>query len=80
MCDILSSYTFDLAHRRGKENAVADALSRLPLPPTEDDYDPCRLLEGGDPEVYTISISSGEPVRLAPWQYIVPSSRSPYPI
>ncbi|CAB1118926.1 unnamed protein product [Ectocarpus sp. CCAP 1310/34] len=52
MCDFLSAYSFTLSYRKGKENQVADALSRLPQPPTAADFDKCKLIEDGDLEVY----------------------------
>lgn len=75
MYDFLSSCTFDLAHWKGRENVIADALSRLPLPPTEDDHDKCRLIEEGDLEVCMIESSSGKPRKSLPLQSIVPRSR-----
>ena len=52
MCNILKTYQFSLGYRPGKHNQVADALSRLPLPATADDFDKRRLIEPGDVEVY----------------------------
>ena len=38
----LSAYNFNLSYRRGNDNANADVLSRVPLPPTEEDISgPC---------------------------------------
>ena len=71
MCDFRPSYTFDLAHRKSKESVVADAQSRLPLPPTVDDQDQCRLIEDGDLEVYMIDSSSCKPRKSLPLQTFV---------
>ena len=60
---VITSYTFDLAHSKDKEYVIADASSHLPLPPTKDHYDQCRLLKEGDVEVYTIASRSGNPVK-----------------
>ena len=62
MCDFLSTYSFTLSYRKGKENQVADALSRLPQPPTADEFDKCKLIEEEDLEVYFIG-SSGTATR-----------------
>ena len=35
--NLLSAYSFCFSYRRGRDNANADFLSRLPLPPTEED-------------------------------------------
>ena len=35
--EFLSAYNFRLSYRRGQENANADFLSRLPLPPIDED-------------------------------------------
>jgi len=35
--EFLSAYNFRLTYRRGRDNANADFLSRLPLPPIEED-------------------------------------------
>ena len=35
--EFLSAYNFSLFYRRGKDDANADILSRLPLPPTDED-------------------------------------------
>ena len=35
--EFLSAYNFRLTYRRGRDNADADFLSRLPLPPIEED-------------------------------------------
>ena len=64
MCNILKAYQFSLGYRPGKHNQVADALSRLPLPATEDDFDKCRLIEPGDVEVYFIGASGIYQTRL----------------
>ena len=45
MCKVLHAYLFSLKYRPGKDNQLADALSRLPLPVTAEDYDKCRLIE-----------------------------------
>ena len=35
--EFLSAYNYRLSYRRGRDNAIADFLSRLPIPPTADD-------------------------------------------
>ncbi|CAB1111159.1 unnamed protein product [Ectocarpus sp. CCAP 1310/34] len=57
MCDFLTAYSFTLSYRKGKDNQVADALSRLPQPPTADDFDKCKSIEDGDLEVCFIGSS-----------------------
>ena len=53
--EFLSAYNFNLSHRRGKDNANADFLSRLPLPPTEEDISgPRALSNSNDLEIYLI--------------------------
>ncbi|CAN0495735.1 unnamed protein product, partial [Scytosiphon promiscuus] len=55
MCDFLSNYQFKLNYKKGNENQVADALSRLPLEATYDDVTgKCRLIDEGDVEVYFV--------------------------
>ena len=53
--EFLSAYNFSLSYRRGKDNANADFLSRLPLPPTDEDISgPCALTDPDDLGVYLI--------------------------
>ena len=54
MCNVLHAYQFSLKYRPGKDNQLADALSRLPLPATADDYDKCRLIEPGDVDFFLL--------------------------
>ena len=55
MCNVLHAYQFSLKHRPGKDNQLAGAFSRVPLPATEDDYDKYRLIESGDVEFFCLS-------------------------
>ena len=53
--EIISVYNFSLSYRRGKDNASADFLSILPLPPTEEDISgSCALPDPDDLGVYLI--------------------------
>ena len=53
--EFLSAYNFRLSYRRGKDNANADFLSRLPLPPTKEDISgSCALTDPDDLGVYLI--------------------------
>ena len=46
--EFLSAYNFRLSYRRGQENANADFLSRLPLPPIADDVSGASVLTDPD--------------------------------
>ena len=46
--EFLSAYNFRLSYRRGQENANADFLSRLPLPPIEEDISGASSLTDPD--------------------------------
>ena len=46
--EFLSAYNFRHSYRRGQENANADFLSRLPLPPTADDVSGASALTDPD--------------------------------
>ena len=46
--EFLSAYNFRLSYRRGQENANADFLSRLPLPPIVDDVSGASALTDPD--------------------------------
>ena len=47
--EFLSAYNFSLFYRRGKDNANADILSRLPLPPKDEDISGyCALTDTDD--------------------------------
>ena len=46
--EFLSAYNFRLSYRRGQENANADFLSRLPLPPIADDISGASALTDPD--------------------------------
>ena len=46
--EFLSAYSFRLSYRRGQENANADFLSRLPLPPIADDVSGASALSDPD--------------------------------
>ena len=46
--EFLSAYKFRLSYRRGQENANADFLSRLPLPPIADDVSGASTLTDPD--------------------------------
>ena len=46
--EFLSAYIFRLSYRRGQENANADFLSRLPLPPIDEDVSGVSALTGPD--------------------------------
>ena len=46
--EFLWAYTFRLSYRRGQENANADFLSRLPLPPIEEDISGASTLTDRD--------------------------------
>ena len=51
----LSAYNFSLCCRRGKDNVNADILSRLPLPPTDENISGyCALTDKDDLGVYLI--------------------------
>ena len=53
--EFLSAYNFSLSYRRGKDNANADFLSRLPLPPTNEDISgSCALTDPDDLGIYLI--------------------------
>ena len=53
--EFLLVYRFSLSYRRDKENANADFLSILPLPPIEEDMsDSCALSGPDDLGVYLI--------------------------
>ena len=53
--EFLSAYNFRLSYRRGQENANADFLSRLPLPPIEEDiFGASALTDPDDLGVYLI--------------------------
>ena len=45
---LLSAYNFRLSYRRGQENVNADFLSRLPLPPIEEDMSGASALTDPD--------------------------------
>ena len=47
--EFISSYNFRLSYRRGQENADADFLSRLPLPPIDEDISGASALK--DPDI-----------------------------
>ena len=54
--EFISAYHFRLSYRRGQENANADFLSRLPLPPIEEDISGASALtDPDDLGVYLIS-------------------------
>ena len=63
MCNVLHAYQFPLKYRPGKENQLADAMSRLPLPVTAVDHDKCRLIEPGHVEVFFVGASGVTPKR-----------------
>ena len=46
--EFFSAYNFCLSYRRGRENANADFLSRLPLPPIEEDVSGASALTDSD--------------------------------
>ena len=46
--EFLSAYNFRLSYCRGQENANADFLSRLPLPPIDEDVSGASALTGPD--------------------------------
>ena len=46
--EFLSAYNFRLSYRRGQENANADFLSRLPLPPIAEDISGASALTDPD--------------------------------
>ena len=46
--EFLSAYDFRLSYRRGQENADADFLSRLPLPPIDEDISGASALTDPD--------------------------------
>ena len=46
--EFLSAYNFRLSYRRGQENAEADFLSRLPLPPIDEDISGASALTDPD--------------------------------
>ena len=46
--EFLSAYNFRLSHRRGQDNANADFLSRLPLPPIAEDISGASALTDPD--------------------------------
>ena len=46
--ELLSAYNFRLSYRRGQENANADFLSRLPLPPIAEDISGASTLTDPD--------------------------------
>ena len=53
--EFLSAYNFRLSYRRGQENANADFLSRLPVPPIDEDVPGASALtDPGDLGVYLI--------------------------
>ena len=53
--EFLSAYNFSISYRRGKDNGYADFLSRLTLPPTEEDISgSCALTDPDDLGVYLI--------------------------
>ena len=52
--EFLSAYNFRLSYRRGQENANADFLSRLPLPPIADVSGASALTDPDDLGVYLI--------------------------
>ena len=55
--EILSAYNYRLSYRRGRENANADFLSRLPIPPTTEDISASSALtDPDDPGVYLIRV------------------------
>ena len=52
---VLSAYNFRLSYRRGQENADADFLSRLPLPPIDEEMsDASAPMDPDDLSVYLI--------------------------
>ena len=52
--EFISAYNFRLSYRRGQENANADFLSRLPLPPIEEDISGASTLT--DPDDLGVSL------------------------
>ena len=46
--ELLSAYNYRRAYRRGRENANADSLSRLPIPPTTEDISGSSALTDPD--------------------------------
>ena len=53
--EFLSAYNFRLSYRQGQKNADADSLSRLPLPPIDEDIsDASALTDPNDLGVYLI--------------------------
>ena len=46
--EFVSAYNFRLSYRRGQENVNADSLSRLPLPPIDEDISGVSALKDPD--------------------------------
>ena len=78
--EFLSAFNFRLSYRRGQENANADFLSRLPLPPIEEDISGASALtEPDDLGVYLIRACRFiTPARLIPGVGLGGLAPSPY--
>ena len=67
--ELLSAYSFRLSYRRGQENANADFLFRLPLPPIEEDI--WRLRPDGPRRSWRLPhprVRVHHPFLLRPWR------------
>ena len=71
--EFLSAYNFRLSYRRGQENANADFLSRLPLPPNDEDVSGASALTDPDDLGVYIIRACGLTKPLAPslaWAWV----------
>ena len=69
--EFLSAYNFRLTYRRGRDNANADFLSRLPLPPIEEDITGYSALTDPKISVSTSSVHAATLHQLVLYQALV---------